>query len=81
MAEAVVSNTTGDQGITTLVESFASMGAPWLSGIRDIESLARDQRLSLIEDFQTAELHRTYWHGRPVASPIFSFYSVCTLGH
>ena len=80
MAEAVVTNTTGDPGITMLVESFAAMGAPWLSGIRDIQHLAHDQRLSLIEDFKTAELHRAYWHGRPVASPIFSFYSVCTLG-
>mgnify|MGYP003694613451 CR=1 FL=1 len=35
----VVTNTTGDSGITTLVESFASMGAPWLSGIRDIQRL------------------------------------------
>jgi methyltransferase (TIGR00027 family) len=80
MAEAVVTNTTGDSGITTLVESFASMGAPWLSGIRDIQRLAHDQRLSLIEDFKTAELHRLYWQGRPVASPIFTFYSVCTVG-
>ena len=32
MAEAVVSKTTGDAGITRLVESFATMGAPWLSG-------------------------------------------------
>ena len=40
MAEAVISKTTGDPGITRLVESFAAMGAPWLSGIRDIQSLA-----------------------------------------
>ena len=40
MAEAVISKTTGDPGITSLVESFATMGAPWLSGIRDIRSLA-----------------------------------------
>jgi methyltransferase (TIGR00027 family) len=80
MAEAVISRTTGDPGITRLVESFATMGAPWLSGIRDIQSLASEMRLNLMENFKTAELHQTYWLGRPMTSPIFNFYSVCTLG-
>ena len=80
MAESVISKTTGDPGITRLVESFANMGAPWLSGIRDIQSFARELRLDLIENFPTSELHRAYWSGRPMASPIFNYYSVCTLG-
>jgi methyltransferase (TIGR00027 family) len=80
MAEAVVSKTTGDPGMTRLVESFARMGAPWLSGIRDVHGLACDLGLSLIENFKTAELHQTYRQGRPMASRIFEFYSVCTVG-
>ena len=80
MAEPVISKTTGDAGITTLVESFAAMGAPWLSGIRDIQAFARELGLDLLENFQTSELHRTYRHDQPIASPIFGFYSVCTLG-
>jgi methyltransferase (TIGR00027 family) len=79
LAEAVISNATGDPGITTLVESFANMGAPWLSGIRDIQSLTRELSLDLIEDFKTAELFQMYSVGRPMKSSIFSFYSVCTL--
>jgi hypothetical protein len=80
MAEAVISKTTGDPGTTSLVQSFARMGAPWLSGIRDIRSLAYELRLNLVENFKTAELYQAYWPGRPITSPIFSFYSVCTLG-
>ena len=80
MAEAVISKTTGDPGITSLVESFARMGAPWLSGIRDIQGFASEARLNLIEHFKTAELFEAYWLGRPMTSPIFTFYSVCTLG-
>ena len=80
MDEAVVSKTTGDAGVTKLVESFANMGAPWLSGISDIGSLANKLGLSLIENFRTAELHRAYRPERPIASPIFHFYSVCTVG-
>lgn len=79
MAEAVISNTTGDAGILTLVESFAAMGAPWLSGIRDIQTFAHELGLDVLEDFKTAELYRTYRTDRPIASPIFDFYSVCTL--
>ena len=80
MAEAVIAKTTGDPGITRLVESFAAMGAPWVSGFRDIQSLAQEARLTLIENFKTADLFQTYWLGRPMVSPIFSLYSVCTLG-
>jgi hypothetical protein len=56
------------------------MGAPWLSGIRDIRALAREVGLHVVEDFKTAELYRSYWLDRPITSPIFAFYSVCTLG-
>jgi methyltransferase (TIGR00027 family) len=80
MAESVITKTTGDPGVTSLVESFARMGAPWLSGIRDVERLASDLRLDVIENVKTAELFERYWLGRPMPSPIFTFYSVCTLG-
>jgi hypothetical protein len=56
------------------------MGAPWLSGIRDIQSLAREMRLTLVENFRTSELYRAYRRGRPMTSQIFGFYSVCTVG-
>jgi methyltransferase (TIGR00027 family) len=80
MADAVVSKTTGDPVITRFVDSFASMGAPWVSGIRDVQALARELRLTLIDNVKASELYRTYGLGRPMTSQIFGFYSVCTLG-
>jgi methyltransferase (TIGR00027 family) len=80
LAESVISKTTGDPGITSLVESFAAMGALWLSGIRDIESLAREMSLNIVENFTTSELSQMYSPGRSVTSPIFGFYRICTLG-
>src|SRR5262249_54885407 len=74
MAEAVISKTTGDPGITKLVESFANMGAPWICGIRDVQSLARELELNVVDNYRTAELYQTYWPGRPMTSPIFDFY-------
>jgi len=80
MAEAVISKTTGDAGVTKLVESFARMGAPWVSGIRDVGILAREHGLELVDNFRIADLFQKYWKGRPMTSPIFGYYSVCTLG-
>ncbi len=79
MADSVISKTTGDPGVTRLVESFESMGAPWFSGIRDIQSFAREMRMTIVDNFRTSELFRAYWLDRPMTSPIFNFYSVCTL--
>ena len=42
MAEAMITKTTGDPGMTRLVESFANMGAPWITGIDDIHALASE---------------------------------------
>jgi hypothetical protein len=79
MSDSVITKTTGDPGIVTLVEAFANMGAPWISGIADIRSLALELGLNVIENFRTGELYQSYWTGRPMTSPIFEFYSVCTL--
>jgi len=80
LAESVITKTTGDAAVTRLAESFANMGAPWVTGIENVETLARDTGLTVIENFRTSELHRAYGVGRPTTSPIFDFYSVCTLG-
>ena len=79
MSDSVITRTTGDPGIVTLVEAFANMGAPWISGIADIRNLAHELGLNVIENFRTGELYQSYWTGRPMTSPIFEFYSVCTL--
>jgi len=79
MTESVVGKTTGDPGMTRLVENFEAMGAPWLSGIRDARNLAREIGLSLLDNFTTAELIQRYCPGRVSMSAIFDFYSLCTL--
>lgn len=78
LTEAVVTKTTGDASLTTLVESFEAMRAPWLSGIDDVHGLAGEIGLRVVEDVTTGELFRKY-RGRAAASPIFHHYSVCTL--
>lgn len=78
LTEPLVKKTTGDAGLTTLVEGFEAMGAPWVSGIDDIYALARELDLHVVEDFTIGELYRKY-RGYPASSAIFQHYSICTL--
>ena len=80
MAETVIANTTGDAGITRFVDSFARMGAPWVFGIRDVRRFARELGLTVFENVQAAQLFTIYRRRRRISSPIFHFYSVCTVG-
>lgn len=79
MAEEVIAHTTGDAGVTTLVESFQRMGAPWTYGINDLEDLAEHAHMAVLDNVRTAELHRSFWPERPVDSAIFDYYRLCTL--
>ena len=76
--ESVITKTTGDESLGILVDSFAAMGAPWVSGIDDIHSFARELDLRVLENFTTGKLYQMY-RGRQASSPIFRYYSICTV--
>ena len=76
---AVVGRTTGDPHVTTFVERFAEMGAPWHFGIDDLPALAEEARLAVADLTTVAELHRIYWPDRPLDSLMYDHYSLCTL--
>src|SRR5262245_24440433 len=78
LSESIITKTTGDASLTILAESFAAMDAPWVSGIDEIDGLARELGLRVLENATTGELYRKY-RGRPGSSPIFQYYSICTL--
>jgi methyltransferase (TIGR00027 family) len=78
LTESIVTKTTGDANLSVLVESFEAMGAPWLSGIDDIHSLAGELGLRVLENVTTGALYRSY-PGRSSCSPILPHYSICTL--
>ena len=78
LSESVIAKATGDATLTVLVESFAAMRAPWVSGIDDIHALARELGLDVVENWTTGDLYRKY-RGYAASSPIFQHYSICTL--
>jgi methyltransferase (TIGR00027 family) len=79
MAEEVIANTTGDLRISNSVARFAAMGAPWRFGVNDLESLAEEAGMTIVDNVRTAELHRTYWPSQPLDAIIYDHYSLCTL--
>jgi methyltransferase (TIGR00027 family) len=79
MTDAVITRSTGDAGVTTLVESFAAMGAPWVTGFRDIRTLAQEMSMILRDNVKTGELGQRYQITRPLTSAIFEHYAICTL--
>ncbi len=79
MAEEVIANTTGDPRISNHVGRFSTMRAPWRFGVNDLDALAEEAAMMIVDNVRVAELHRTYWPSQPFDSIIFDFYSLCTL--
>lgn len=79
MAPEVIAKTTGDPAITKVVERFAAMGAPWIFGIGNLAEFAAREGMAVVEDQKTASLYRAYRPGGTLDSPLFSYYSLCTL--
>jgi len=79
LAPEVIAKETGDPEITAVVERFAAMGAPWTYGISEVESLARVIGARVADRFTIAELHPIYWRDKTPDSPLFDYYTLCTL--
>jgi methyltransferase (TIGR00027 family) len=79
MTPEVITKTTGDPAITALVEHFAAMGAPWNFGIGNLEELARQVGMSIVENRKTGDLSRDYRPDGIIDTPLYGYYSLCTL--
>jgi methyltransferase (TIGR00027 family) len=79
MSEKVIARTTGYQDINDYIDKYESMYTPWITGFESIETLAKDLKLKIIDNFSTADLHQQYRPQRSLESNIFKFYFVCTL--
>lgn len=78
-ADKVIRNETGDPEITDVVGRFAAMGAPWTYGIDNLAELAARCGAKVLDCVTIADLHRTFWPGQPLASPLYDYYSLCTV--
>jgi methyltransferase (TIGR00027 family) len=79
MSEQVIARTTGYQDINDYIDKYESMYTPWITGFENIETLADELKLKIIDNFSTAELHKQYRPHRLLESNLLKFYFVCTL--
>jgi methyltransferase (TIGR00027 family) len=79
VSEEIIAGTTGDPSTARFVEHFAEMGAPWHFGVNDIEALAREAGMRLLDQARMADLHRTFWPGSPMGAAFYDNYAICTL--
>jgi O-methyltransferase involved in polyketide biosynthesis len=79
LTEAVINDSTGDEEISDFVKRFAEMGAPWTFGIDDLDALAGDAGLTVVNDIKMAELFRIFLPNRQLDSKWYDNYAVCTL--
>ncbi|MGH8491289.1 MAG: class I SAM-dependent methyltransferase [Gammaproteobacteria bacterium] len=79
LSTKVIDKSTGDAGLSALVEHFARLGAPWITGIDDVYALGDELGLDVIQNVLSADLHRWHWPTRPMSSSVLRFYSLCTL--
>jgi methyltransferase (TIGR00027 family) len=79
MTEAVINYATGDERISAFVKRFADMGAPWTFGVDDLDALAGDANLIVVDKVKIAELFRTFWPNRQLDSKFYDNYALCTL--
>ncbi|WP_400770681.1 class I SAM-dependent methyltransferase [Methylosinus sporium] len=79
VAQALITNETGDPETAAVVARFAAMGAPWTYGVSNIGGLAERIGAKVVDRFSIAELFRRYWPGRTPDSRIFDYYWICTL--
>ncbi|MGH9905384.1 MAG: class I SAM-dependent methyltransferase [Pyrinomonadaceae bacterium] len=75
----VIDKSTGDGGLSALVEHFARLGAPWITGIDDVYALGEELGLAVIQNVLSTDLHRWHWPTRPMSSSFLRVYSLCTL--
>jgi len=79
MPPGMIAKETGDAEITAVVERFGAMGAPWTYGMSDVETLAESVGARVADRFTLAELHRRYWPDATPTSPLFDYYTLCTI--
>jgi len=79
LTKAVIDYATGDERISAFVKHFAEMDAPWTFGIDDLDALAGDAGLNVVNDVKMADLFRTFWPNRQLDSKWYDNYAVCTV--
>jgi hypothetical protein len=57
---------TGDERTSSFVRRFAGVGAPWYFGVDDLDALATEAGMIVVDKAKMTDLHRQHWPNRPL---------------
>ncbi|MEY4483119.1 MAG: hypothetical protein RL693_571 [Verrucomicrobiota bacterium] len=79
LSEQLIQQNTGFEGAVNLINGFAEMGAPWVTGFADIQQVAVPTSLTVLENKWVAEVVEPSHLRETLSRDLFRHYSVCTL--
>lgn len=79
LSEEMIQRNTGFEGAVNLVNGFAKMGAPWVTGFASIQRVAGQTGLAILENKWVAEVVVPSRFRETLSRDLFRNYSVCTL--
>lgn len=79
LSEEMIQRTTGFEGASELVKGFESMGAPWVTGFKDIYQVAQQTDLTVVENKLIIDAVEPSRSRVSMDRGLFCNYSVCTL--
>lgn len=79
LSEEMIQRNTGFEGAVNLVDGFAKMGAPWVTGFAGIQRVAGETSLTVLENKWVSEVVESSRFRETLSRDLFQHYSVCTL--
>jgi methyltransferase (TIGR00027 family) len=79
MSDHVIARSTGDPRVSAFAETYASLGAAFLTGLADVGAFARDLGLEIADHRAASELARRHLPGETCGLALFDHYFLTTL--
>lgn len=79
LSKSVINRTTGSAEFTAVSDRFASLGAPWITGIDNLDSFAREVEMSVLDRQDMQALELKYTNVSSIPTDIGQHYSMCVL--
>lgn len=79
MSDEVISRSTGDPRVSEFAETYANLGAGFITGIADVHAFARDLGLEIADHHAASELRRRYLPADECGLRLFEHYFLATL--
>ncbi len=81
LSKKLIDRSTGHRQAEDLVNGFAGMGAPWITGFDRIDPLAEEAGLGIVDDSLIVDMIKQHDPSFNVATSLLDDYSICTFAN